>query len=239
MRYAKPLAYIKKNEILTKKVIKKIRSTELHSMIQTKYIQKFLVIATFLIGFQGYCQYGVIEMKNGEQFEMASPDLIVEGDELRYFKEEWKRKTSVMGFGAKKLRKEYLAKSRTVKFNDIKKIHARGELFLGNQPFIDFEGIRYIKLKRYYEKFYVITEGACSLLIKAEDGNAWYSYYVQTGNEEPYQIHKAGTGLGAKFRKRSRKYFAECEPAMEYIQNDLKKSTLPELIEVYNANCAK
>ena len=208
-------------------------------MIQIKSIQKFIVIATFLFGFQGYCQYGIIVMKNGEQFEMATPDLNAEGDQLRYFKEKWERKTSVMGLGAKKLRQEYNDKSRLINISDIKKIHVQGELLVGSKSILNFIGVRYIKVKRNYQDFYVITEGACSLLVKPEDGNALYSYYVQTGNEEPFKLHRAGTGLGAKFRKRSKKYFADCEPAMNYIQSDLKRSTLPELIEIYNVNCAK
>ncbi|MBV1923839.1 MAG: hypothetical protein KUG68_07430 [Flavobacteriaceae bacterium] len=176
-------------------------------------------------------------MKNGEQFVMESPDLNIEKDQLRYFKEKWKRKTSVMGIGAKKLKQEYLDKSRLINIDEIKKIHVQGELLVGSKSILKFIGIRYIKIKRNYQEFYVIEDGECKLLVKPESGNAWYSYYVQTGNEEPFQLHRAGTGLGAKFRKRSKKYFADCEPAMEYIHNDLKRSTLPNLIAIYNENC--
>ncbi len=204
-----------------------------------KSIKLTIALLIIFLSFDAHCQYGVIEMKNGEQYEMASPDLNIEGDQLRYFKEKWERKTSVMGFGAKKLRQEYLEKSRLIKISEIKNIHAQGQLLLGDKPFLDFVSIRYIKLKNRYVEFFVITEGKCSLMVKAEDGNAWYSYYVQTGNGEPYQLHKAGTGLGAKFRKRSKKYFADCDPAMDYIQNDLKRSTLSELIKIYNTNCVE
>lgn len=194
-------------------------------------------IVLFFITNSSYSQYGIIEMENGEQYIMASPDLNVEGDELRYFIEKFERKTSVMGVGAKKLREEYNKKSRLIPINKIKKIHAQGELLIGSKSILNFNGIRYIKMKKHYEEFFIIEEGECSLMVKAEDGNAWYSYYVQTGKEEPFQLHRAGTGMGAKFRKKSKKYFANCAPAMEYIEKDLKKSTLPELIKIYNNNC--
>ena len=201
-------------------------------------IKVFLALILFCLSFNAHSQYGVIEMKDGEQFEMASPDLNIEGDKLRYFKEKWERKASVMGFGAKKLRQEYLDKSRLINISDIHKVHAGGEILVGSKSIINFIGIRYIKVKGKYQEFYVIIEGECSLLIIPEDGNALYSYYVQKENEEPYQLHRAGTGLGAKFKKKSKKYFADCEPAMIYIQSDLKKSTLSELVEIYNENCA-
>ena len=197
----------------------------------------FLLLA--LLCTNAYSQFGVIEMKNGEQYEMMSPELIVEGDQLRYFEEEWKRKTAVMGIGnRKKARQEFEEKSRLINISDIKKIHASGQLMYNDKPFLDFVGIRYIKTKRHYEKYYVITEGKCSFLTKLDLAYGWYSHYVQTGNEEPFELHRGGVGLGPKFKKKSKKYFADCEPAMEYIKGELKKSTISELVEIYNANCA-
>ena len=177
-------------------------------------------------------------MKNGDLFEMMSPELHIEGDQVRYFKEKWERKTSVMGIGAKKLRQEYEEKSSLINIPDIKKIHASGKLTINDRPFFDFVGIRLLKLKRHYEIYYVITDGHCSFLTKSDDLYGGYYHYVQTGDEELYELHRGGVGLGPKFRKRAKKYFAECEAAMAYIKSDLKKSTIPQLVEIYNENCA-
>lgn len=208
-------------------------------MKNLKSIQAYIIIFIILFSFQGYSQYGVIEMKNGDQLIMESPMLVVEKESLRYFIEDYKPKTSVMGFGYKKLKQEYLDKSRLVKISDIERIDAQGELKIGSKSILDFKGIRYVKIKRRYQEFFVIEDGDCSLLVKAENGNALYSYYVQTGNEEPYKLHQVGTGFGAKYKKRSKKYFADCAPAIQYINGDLKRSTLPKLIQIYNESCAK
>ena len=186
-----------------------------------------------------YAQYGVIEMNNGDQHEMASPELKIERDLLRYFIEEFKPKASVMGFGYKKLKKEYLEKSRLLNIADIKKVHVDGELLVGSRSVLNFNAVRYIKIKRRYREFYVLQDGECRLLVKPENGNALYSYFVQTGTEEPFKLHQVGTGFGAKFRKKSKKYFANCKPAMDYIEKGLKRETLPKLIDIFNANCAE
>ena len=107
-------------------------------MKQVKFITIRISLLVLFLSFNAHSQYGIIEMKNGDQLVMASPDLNVEGDELRYFKEKWERKTSVMGFGAKKLKQEYLEKSRLVKISDIKKIHAQGELLVGSKSILNF-----------------------------------------------------------------------------------------------------
>ena len=209
-------------------------------MRKTKSIQLFVSLIMIFLSFNAYSQYGLIEMKNGDQLVMKSPQLSIEGDSVRYFIEKYKPKTSIMGFGYKKMKQEYLKKSRLVKISEIKKINAEGELLVGNRSVLDFKGIRYIKIKRRYREFFVIEDGECALLVKTENGNnALYSYFVQTGNEEPYKLHQVGTGIGAKFRKRSKKYFVDCPPAMEYIKGDLKRSTLPKLVEIYNTNCVK
>jgi hypothetical protein len=177
-------------------------------------------------------------MKNGEQYEMASPDLNVEDDQLRYLFEKFEAKTSLMGIGIKKQKEEYLAKSRLINLNEIKRIHTQGEISIGSRSIMKFIGIKYIKGKRYYKRYYVIEEGECRLLVKPGEGNELYSFFAQKGDEEPYELHRSGTGTGPKYKKRSKKYFADCEPAMNYIKNRLKKTTLPKLIEIYNASCA-
>jgi hypothetical protein len=204
-----------------------------------KTIQVYVSLLMIFLSFNGYSQYGVIEMKNGDQLVMKSPQLSVEKESLRYFIEDYKQKVSFMGIGYKKLKKEYLDKSRLVKISEIKKIHVEGELLVGSKSVLDFIGVRYIKIKRNYRKFFVIEDGECKLLVQPENGNALYSYYLQTGNEEPYKLHQVGTTFGAKFRKKSMKYFADCAPAMKYIKSDLKQSTFPKLIGIYNANCVK
>ena len=193
----------------------------------------------FCLSLSAYGQYGIIEMKNGDEHEMAMSELRVEKDQLRYFIEEWERKTLGFGGSAKKLRQEYEEKSRLVNIEDIKRIHVTGQLMYNDKPLEDVIGIKYLKLKRRYEGYYIVVDGPCQLLMKGEDGNAWYSYFVQTGDEEPYQIHRSGTVFGAKFRKKSKKYFADCAPAMEYIEKDLGRWTLSELVEIYNENCAE
>ena len=75
-------------------------------MKQIKSIYKSLLV--IFISFNAFGQYGIIEMKNGEQFEMASPDLNVEGDQLRYLFEKFEAKTSVMGIGLKKQKRNIL-----------------------------------------------------------------------------------------------------------------------------------
>jgi len=208
-------------------------------MTSTKIIKSALVCFLFTLSLPMYGQYGIIEMKNGDKHEMAMSELIVEKDQLRYFVEEWKRKTLGFGGSAKKLRQEYEEKSRLVNIEDIKRIHVTGELMYKDKPLEDVIGIKYIKVKRHYEAYYIAVDGPCQLLMKEEDGNAIYSYFVQTGDEEPFQIHRSGTVFGAKFRKKSKKYFAECGPAMEYIEKDLGRWTLSELVETYNENCAQ
>jgi len=204
-------------------------------MKQLKSIYKSLLV--IFISFNAFGQYGIIEMKNGDQLEMASPDLNVEGDQLRYLFEKFEAKTSIMGIGLKKQKEEYLAKSRLINLNEIKRIHTQGEISIGSRSIMKFEGIRYIKTKKYYKIFYVIKEGECRLLVKPGEGNELYSFYAQKGNEEPYELHRSGTGTGPKYKKRSKKYFADCEPAMKYIKKGLTKKTLPKLVEIYNENC--
>lgn len=201
-------------------------------------IKTLLACFLFCLSINSYSQYGIIEMKNGDKHEMAMSELRVEKDQLRYFVEKWERKTLGIGGSAKKLRQEYEEKSRLVNIEDIKRIHVTGQLTYKDEPLEDVIGIKYIKLKRRYEAYYIVVDGPCQLLMKGEDGNAWYSYFVQTGDEEPFQIHRSGTVFGAKFRKKSKKYFAECGPAMVYIEEDLGRWTLSELVEIYNLNCA-
>ena len=207
-------------------------------MIKTKLASVFYLFLLFF-STNMVSQHGVIEMKNGDMHEMAIRELRIEGDQLRYFIEHWERKTAVMGIGnRKKARQEFEEKSRLIDIKDIVKIHTSGQFLHNNKPFIDYIAIRPIKFNRKYELFYVNTEGKCSLLFNFDE-TGWYTYYVQTGNEEPYELHKGGTGFGPKLRKRSKKYFADCEPAMDYINGDMKKSTISELVEIYNTNCAE
>ncbi len=191
-----------------------------------------------LISFHAQSQFGVIEMKNGEQLEMATADLIVEGESLRYFKEKWKRKTSIMGFGAGKLHQEYLDKSNVVSIADIEKIHVRGKLSVGSKFIYNYTGIKYNKDKRRYEKYYIVEDGECQLLVKSGDNNDIFSIFVQTGDEEPFELHRSGTGTGPKYERKSKVYFADCAPAMEFInKKGFKRSELPKVVEIYNANC--
>ena len=209
-------------------------------MTRSKSIHCIIVLFFVLVSYNGYSQYGVIEMKNGEQWEMKTADLIVEGDSLRYFKEKWKRKTSIMGFGAGKLLREYHDKSNLVSINDIKKIHVSGKLSVGRQLIYNYVGIKYIKDKKHYEGYYIIEDGECQLLVKSGDNNDIFSIYVQTGNEEPFELHRSGTGTGPKYERKAKVYFAECAPAMEFINKiDFKRSELPKVVEIYNANCVE
>jgi|SRR5690606_19853240 len=202
-------------------------------------IQLYVSLIAILFSFNAYSQYGVIEMKNGDRFEMADTWLVVEGEQLRYSIEKYEAKALIYGIGGKKHKEEFYEKSRVVNISDIHKIHAQGELLVGSKVITDFIGIKYIKIKRHYQKFYVIKDGECQLLALPESGNAIFSYYAQKGDKEPFILHKSGTGLGPKFKSRSSQYFADCAPAMDYIKKDLKLSTLPNLIDIYNANCAK
>ncbi len=209
-------------------------------MKRTKSFNSVIVLIFALISFHAQSQFGVIEMKNGDQLEMKTADLIVEGDSLRYFKEKWKRKASIMGFGAGKLLREYHDKSNLVSINDIKKIHVRGKLSVGRQLIYNYVGIKYIKEKKHYEGYYIIEDGACQLVVKAGDNNDIFSIYVQTGDEEPFELHRSGTGTGPKYERKSKVYFAECAPAMELInKKGFKRSELPKVVEIYNAHCVE
>lgn len=207
---------------------------------QMKSIKAYLSLIVIFLSFNAYSQYGIIEMKNGDKFEIADDKFQVEDDQLRYYKEKVESKGySLFGIRSKKQKKEYyLDKTNTVNINDIKIIHTQGELFVGNKKIANYIGIRYIKLNRNYEEFYVIENGKCSLLIKSENSNAIFSYYLQEENGEPYILHKSGTGLGPKYKSRSKEYFADCEPAMSYIKKDLKFSTIQKLVQIYNSSCA-
>lgn len=204
-----------------------------------KLSQVCFLIFMMALSFNGYSQYGTIDLKNGDQLVMIEPDLLVEGESLRYFKETYKPKASVMGIGYKKEKKRMQSKTGLVKFSEIERINAQGELKAGSKSILEFNGIRFVKLKRGYRRFYIIEEGECTLLAKPESGNALFSFFVQKGNEEPFKLHQVGTAIGAKFKKKSRKYFADCAPAMDYIKNDLKRSTLAKLVQIYNESCAK
>lgn len=207
-----------------------------------KSIKVYASLIIFFLSFNAYSQYGVIEMKNGEQLEMVDDRFLVKDGQLRYYKEKVDSKGfSLFGIRSKKQKQEYLDKTNAVSIDDIKIIHTQGELFVGNKKIANYSGIRYIKIKRKYQEFYVIEKGKCNLLIKDEGSlsNAIFSYYVQEGNKEPYIIHKSGTGLGPKYKRRSKKYFKDCEPAMRYIKKDLKLLTLPKLVQIYNKNCAE
>ena len=209
-------------------------------MTKIKLINVSITIIMIFLSINAYSQYGVIEMKNGELYEMATPDLIREkNNQLRYFPEDWERKTSVMGIGAKKLMKEYKEKSKLINISDIKQVHAQGELTLNSKSFTKFIGIRYIKIKKKYKKYYVLEDGYCSLLVYIDEGgNIAYSYYLQKGNEEPYELHRVGT-VGPKYKKRSKKYFADCKPALGYIKKSLNKTKqLPKLVKIYNDKCS-
>jgi len=205
-------------------------------MRQVKSI--YISLLVIFLSFNAYSQYGVIVMNNGEELEMGGPDLSVEDDQLRYYTEEFNEKPLLAGVSYKKQKKEYLEKSRLIKISDIKNIHAQGEFSIGSRSIAKFIGIRYVKGKKRYQKYYVIEDGECSLLLMPQNSNALYSYYAQKGNEEPYELHRSGTGTGPKYKKRSKKYFADCEPAMKYIKNGLKKTTLPKLVKIYNSKCA-
>lgn len=207
-----------------------------------KSIKTYASLIIFFLSLSSYSQYGFIEMKNGDKLEIADDRFLVEDDQLRYYKEKVDSKGfSLFGIRSKKQKQGYLDKTNAVKIDDIKLIHTQGELFVGNKKLANYIGIRYIKEKRRYNKFYVIEKGKCNLLIKDEGdlGNAIFSYYVQEDNKELYIIHKSGTGLGPKYKRRSKKYFEDCEPAMKYIKKDLELLTLPKLVQIYNENCAK
>jgi hypothetical protein len=208
-------------------------------MKKLKLIKVYVSLIVIFLSFNAYSQYGVIEMKNGEKFEMADTWLVVEGEQLRYSTEKYEAKALVYGIGQKKHKEEFLEKSRAVNISEIEKIHVQGEFLVGNKLISNFIGIKYIKVNRRYQKFYVIKDGECQLLIMPESGNAIFSYYVQKGNEDPFILHKSGTGLGPKYKSRAKKYFADCGPAMDYIKKDLKLSTIPNLIDIYNASCVK
>lgn len=191
-----------------------------------------------LLCFSVQAQYGVIEMKNSELHFMESDELIVEGDSLRYFKEKWKRKTTFMGIGAGKLLQEFRDKSRLIKIDDIEKIHTKGKLSVGRHFIYNFIGIKYIKEKRHYEEYYIVEDGHCQLLVKAGNNNDIFSIFVQTGNEEPFELHRSGTGTGPKYERKSKVYFAECAPAMEFInKKGFKRAELPKVVEIYNNQC--
>ncbi len=207
-------------------------------MKKTQSINFILLLVFALLSFNAHSQYGIIEMKNGDQFEMATEDLIVERDSLRYFKEYWKRKTTIMGFGAGKLLQEYKDKSDLVSIDDIKKIHVKGKLTVGRQLIYNYIGIKYIKDKKRYEEYYVVEDGECQLLVKSGDVNDIFSIYVQTGDEEPFELHRSGTGTGPKYERKAKVYFAECAPAMEFInKKGFKRSELPKVVELYNNEC--
>lgn len=206
-------------------------------MRKIKSIKVPMLLVVILFSLKTYSQYGIIEMKNGEQFEMAISLLHVEGDKLRYFKEEWKQKHPFLGIGMKKNKQEYLDKSAVVNISDIKKIHAEGEFYIRNTLIDSYIGIKFIKQKKRYEQFYVIIDRECQLLLKLGGSNVLFYYYVQTGDEDPFLLREAGPVFGAKYEPRAKKYFANCEPAMAYIKNGLKRSSLPKLIEIYNDNC--
>ncbi|MDN3724263.1 hypothetical protein QRD02_07700 [Aequorivita sp. SDUM287046] len=207
-------------------------------MNRTKSINLIMVFLFMLLAFNAQSQYGVIEMNNSQQLDMATDDLIVEKDSLRYFKEKWKRKTSIMGFGAGKLNQEYKDKSDLVSIKDIKKIHISGKLMVGNKLIYNYVGIKYIKDKKRYEKYYIVEDGECQLLVKSGDGNDIFSIFVQTGDEEPFELHRSGTGTGPKYERKSKDYFAACTPAMEFInKKGFERSDLPEVVEIYNTSC--
>lgn len=204
-----------------------------------KSIKVQVLLLVIFLTLNAYSQNSVIEMKDGKQIEMVGDDFMIEGDQLRYFVEKYESKGAIFGIMGKEQKQEYLDKTRLVNISDINIIHEQGELFVGNKFIANFVGSRFIKLKHRYQGFYVIEDGPCSLLIMAENGDAIFSYYLQEGNEKPYILHKSGTMVGPKYKRRSKKYFADCEPAMNYIKKYLKRSTLPKLIQIYNANCAK
>lgn len=205
-----------------------------------KSFKVHVLLTVFFLSINAYSQYGVIEMKNGDFLEMGDERFSIEGDQFKYFKEKIDPKDiSAFGVRDKKKQQEYLDKINAVNIKDIKVIHTKGELFVSKKKIANYIGLRFIKIKNKYQLFYVIEEGKCSLLIMPENSNAIFSFYVQEGNKEPYIIHKSGTGTGPKYKNRSSKYFADCKPAMDYIKNDLKLLTLPELIQIYNENCAK
>jgi|SRR5690606_20888470 hypothetical protein len=207
-------------------------------MKRIQSINLIIVLIFALFSFNAYSQYGMIEMKNGETHIMESDELIKEGDSLRYFKEKWKRKVSFMGIGAGKLSQEYRDKSSLVSISDIKKIHVKGKLTVGRQLIYNYIGIKYIKNKKHYEKYYVVEDGECQLLVKAGDVNDIFSIYAQTGNEEPFELHRSGTGTGPKYERKAKVYFAECAPAMKFInKKGFKRAELPKVVEIYNNQC--
>ncbi len=207
-------------------------------MKKTQSINFIIALLFILVSYNAQSQYGIIEMKNGDQLEMASDELIVERDSLRYFKEEWKRKASIMGFGAGKLLQEYKDKSSLVNISDIKKIHVKGKLTVGRQLIYNYIGIKYIKGQKRYEEYYVVEDGECQLLVKSGDVNDIFSIFVQTGDEEPFELHRSGTGTGPKYERKAKVYFAECAPAMEFInKKGFKRSELPKVVEIYNNRC--
>ncbi|MFD2433827.1 hypothetical protein ACFSO9_09930 [Mesonia maritima] len=172
-----------------------------------KLIKIYASLIVFFLSLSTYSQYGVIEMKNGDRLEVADGNFLVENEQLRYYKEKVESKGfSLFGIRSKKQKQEYLDKTNAVNIDDIKVIHTQGELFVGNKKIANYSGIRYIKIKRKYQEFYVIENDKCSLLIKNEGSlsNAIFSYYVQEDNKEPYIIHKSGTGLGPKYKRRSK-----------------------------------
>lgn len=208
-------------------------------MTRIQLIKMFVLLIVIFLNLHAYGQAGVIEMKNGDFYEMGDTKFFVDGKELKYFKEKVDKGYSIFGFRSEKQKQEYLDKVGSVPVSNIKKIHMQGQLLVGNTVIGNFIGIRFIKMKNRYKDFYVIEEGECSLLVRSEDGNAIFSYYVQKKDEEPYILHKSGTGMGPKYKSRSKKFFADCGPAMAFIKKDLKRTTIPDLIKIYNANCVK
>jgi len=216
-------------------------------MKQKKSIQNYITLFMIVLSCSVYSQYGVIEMKDGKYIEMGGEQLHIEGEYLRYFTEEYVPKHSV--FGSYKKEKERMhSKSKLVKINNIHKVHVTGEFISGKTSRLKFEAIRFIKEKKHYEKYYELVDGPCKLLAKIESGNALYSYFVQKGNNTPYKLHKIGTMVGAKFTKKSKKFFADCQPVLDYLKKDknrtryIKKEldkSLINLVKIYNENCAQ
>lgn len=53
-----------------------------------KSIKVYASLIVFFLSLSTYSQYGIIEMKNGEQLEMADDRFLVKDGQLRYYKEK-------------------------------------------------------------------------------------------------------------------------------------------------------
>gem|GEM_PF-1718501 len=224
---------------MNKILISHSTSIDQPAMKDSTIIQLCLSLLLSFLSFSDHSQYGFIELKNGDLMEIADSQLSLEKGQLKYWKEKVDRSGfSIYGINSKAKKAEYLSKIGSVDIEDVKIIHMQGELSVGNKFVDKFIGYRYVKEGKRDVGYYVIVDGPCNLLIKAEDSNATYSYYVKKRDEEPFTLHLYGVGVGPKLKSRSKKFFSDCTPALAQIDSHLKNSTVHEL-DIYNSQCAK